>query len=432
MKITDIKPYPQNAKKHPKKQVEQIAESIKAFGFNQPIVIDKKGVVIVGHGRLEAAKLLKIADVPVIKLDISEKKAMAYRLADNKLNESDWDMKQVIEELKALDSMALVDLTGFSRDLLAEDDDWDDVLPPTPPIARTKLGDVYTLGQHRLICGSATDEKTVGLLMGKVHADMVFTDPPYNVNYSSRGDNLKSKGKESIMNDAMTPEDFADLLSASFTNYAMIMKKGAGAYVFHSTSTAAQFEKAMTDAGFAIKMQLIWNKPTASMGWGDYRWKHEPFFYAGIKDNDVQFYGDRKHTSVVDLQDDEAQLMNWVKTQKRLEKMGLSTIWTMKRDNVQEYKHPTQKPVELIGYALSNSSKRGDIVVDLFGGSGSTLIACQKMDRVCYTTELDPIFCDVIVQRYVDYTGEEDIELNGEPIHWKKTPELGNKDQDDE
>lgn len=419
MKITDIKPYEKNAKKHPKKQVAQIAASIQEFGFNQPIVVDKKGVIIVGHGRFEAAKLLKMKDVPTLEVKLTAEQAKAYRLADNKLNESDWEMKMVIDELKEL-SLKLVDITGFSRDLLTEDSDWDDVIPSGTQLSRSKKGDVYQLGTHRLICGDSTKLEDVVKLMNKSHADMVFTDPPYNVNYEGRG----KKTKRKIENDSMSPEDFDIFLNSVFANYKEVMKKDAGMYVFHSTSTQAQFEKAMHEQGFLIKSQLIWNKPTASMGWGDYRWKHEPFFYAAPADGKVAFYGDRKHTSIWDLQDDEAQLLNWVKTQKRLEKMGKTTIWTMKRDNVQEYGHPTQKPVELITYALSNSSKRGDIVLDLFGGSGSTLIACHKMERICYTMELDPTFCDLIVQRYVDYTSDEEIQVNGKQLHWPKTPDL--------
>ena len=270
MNVADIKPYFHNAKKHPRKQIEQIAHSIEAFGFNQPIVVDKQGVVIVGHGRLEAAKLLGMTDVPVIEIDIPSEKAKAYRLADNKLNESDWDMELVIEELKAM-SPELIELTGFSTDLISEEDDQDDVTPGYGATAKSKQGDLYQLGPHRVLCGSATNSEDVAKLLGQENklspiADMIFTDPPYNVNYKGRGEETS----EHIKNDAMSEEEFADMLDGAFKNYRSVIKGGGAAYVFHSSSSQRAFQKAIEDNGFTIKNQLIWNKPTASMGWGNY------------------------------------------------------------------------------------------------------------------------------------------------------------------
>jgi DNA modification methylase len=248
-------------------------------------------------------------------------------------------------------------------------------------------------------------------------ADCVFTDPPYNVNYSGRGENT-SKG---IMNDNMSDGAFDSFLESVFANIAQHTKTGAGWYVFHSTSTQAQFESALKKQGLAVRNQLIWNKPTASMGWGDYRWKHEPFFYASKEGTDTVFYGDRTHSTIIDFHDSELKLLNWAKRQKKLETEGKLSIWTMKRDRVNEYLHPTQKPVELITYALFNSSKSGDVVVDPFLGSGSTLIACHKTERVCLGIELDPKFVDVIVQRWVDYTGIKTVLKNGKDEVWEKT-----------
>lgn len=415
MFVSDIKPYDKNAKKHTKKQVEQVANSIKEFGFNQPVVVDKNGVLIVGHGRLEAAKLLGLKEIPAITLDISEEKANAYRLADNKLNESEWDMKLVIDELKTL-TVDLVDITGFDKDLLIEADEADDVIPENVP-SRSKLGDVYQLGPHTMVCGDSTDEEAWKKVMQGRKADCVFTDPPYNVNYSGRGKNTS----EGILNDDMSEGAFDTFLEAAFGRVSEAAKSGAGWYVFHSTSTQAQFEKALKKFGMAIRNQLIWNKPTASMGWGDYRWKHEPFFYASKEGTETVFYGDRTHHTILDFHDSEQKLLNWAKRQKKLETEGKLTIWTMKRDKVNEYKHPTQKPVELITYALFNSSKAEDVIIDPFLGSGSTLIACEKTGRICFGMELDPKYVDVIVQRYVDYTGNQNIKLNGEEIIWKKT-----------
>lgn len=398
--LGEILPYSKNAKRHPKKQIEQIAASIKEFGFNQPIVVDKAGVIIVGHGRYEAAKLLELTTVPVIQLNVSEKHAKAYRLADNKLNESEWDMDLVIEELKEL-TEPLIELTGFSKDLLLEPDDKDDIVPTGAP-ARAKTGDLWLLGDHRLLCGDSTKEEHVVRLMDGNKADMVFTDPPYNIGYDGSPD----KDWEQIMGDQMSKESFASFLTETFKRMRDSIKTGAGSYIFHSPRTQDAFMSALAVAGFEIKQQMIWNKPSQVPGMGDYRSKHEPFFYAVVQGAKAQFYGDRTHTTVWDFQKSEQDLTIWAKKMKRMEQEGKTTIWTMSREPVADYVHPTQKPVELITYALSNSSKEGDIVLDLFLGSGSTLIACEKAGRVCYGMELDPKFVDTIVQRWEDYTGK--------------------------
>lgn len=411
--IHEIKPYGKNAKKHPEKQVMQIADSIKEFGFNQPIVVDSEDVIIVGHGRYQAAHYLGLAEVPVFVANIDEEKAKAYRLADNKLNESDWDMELVINELKTL-SLPMVDLTGFKRSLVLNPERKDDEVPEVPKVAKSKPGDLYEMGNHRLICGDATQTGDFLRLMAGVKADMVFTDPPYNVNYSGSGKNTSS----TIMNDKMEQAQFREFLIACFKVMREHVKASAGMYVFHSPTTQREFEEALLACGIEVKYQLIWNKPSAGMGMGDYRNKHEPFFYAAVKDNRPNFYGDRTHTTVIDLHKSEASMLKWIKEIKEAEESGKTTIWTMKREPTGDYVHPTQKPVELIMYALNNSSKVDDVVLDPFLGSGSTLIACEKTNRACYGSELDPRFADVIVQRWVDYTGNRTIKLNGEPIVW--------------
>lgn len=397
--IHAITPYEKNAKEHPEGQVEKIANSIKAFGFNQPIVVDKNDVIIVGHGRYQAAQKLGMVEVPVIKLDIGEDAANAYRLADNKLNESEWDMKLVIDELKTMDE-AMIELTGFSKDLLIDVDEKDDVVPAGATGDRIHLGEVWKCGEHYLMCGDSTNPDMVRTLVMDQRADMIFTDPPYNVNYKGRG----KETSEGIKGDDVSDTEFDTFLDWVFKNYKASLKPGGGMYVFHSTSSQKQFQDAIERNGFEIKNQLIWNKPTASMGWGDYRWKHEPFFYAGIKRVKTQFYGDRRNTTVIDFHDSEEKLIAWVKRQKKLEYEGKATIWTMKRDSVNDYVHPTQKPVELITYALFNSSKEGDIVLDLFGGSGSTMIACQKTGRIARIMELDTKYVETILTRFAEYT----------------------------
>lgn len=434
MQITEVKKYEKNAKEHPGFQLEKIASSIKAFGCKQPLILDKDGVIIVGHGRFIAMtellgytlmeqKAFTKKGEPVIPYvmvdDLTEDEIKAYRIADNQLNAlTGQDMNLIVPELKDLDASGFdITLTGFDRDLLIDDDESDDVLPETPLLPKSKLGDVYQLGPHTMVCGDSTDKEAWEKAMQNRKADCVFTDPPYNVNYSGRGKNTS----EGIMNDDMSESAFDTFLEAAFERIAEAAKAGAGWYVFHSTSTQAQFEKALKKFGMAIRNQLIWNKPTASMGWGDYRWKHEPFFYASKEGTETVFYGDRTHSTILDFHDSDQKLLNWAKRQKQLEAEGKLTIWTMKRDKVNEYKHPTQKPVELITYALFNSSKAEDLIVDPFLGSGSTLIACEKTGRVCAGIELDPKFADVIVQRWVDYTGIEEVVRNGQVETWLKT-----------
>ena len=242
---------------------------------------------------------------------------------------------------------------------------------------------------------------------------MAFTDPPYNVNYKGGGENTSN----TIMNDKMSKESFLMFLEDAFKQMANNSKDGTPWYIFHSSSTQDQFKEAITKSGWEVKTQMIWNKPSATMGWADYRMKHEPFFYCGKEE--TTFYGDRTGTSVWDFQKSDQELYNWAKRQKKMEAEGKTTIWTMKRDNVNDYVHPTQKPVELIQRAITNSSKAGDVILDPFLGSGSTLIASEKMGRVCVGLELDPKYVDIIVQRYVNYTGQEEIVKNGEKIIWK-------------
>ena len=411
--INEIQPYGRNAKKHNDKQVIQIAESIKTFGMNQPLVVDKEGVIIVGHGRFLAAHFLGLKEVPVLVVDIDEEKAKAYRLADNKLNESEWDMQLVISELKEL-SMEMVDLTGFDRKLVLNSDDGDDNTPELPAKAKSKLGDLYEMGGHRLLCGDLTKEEDYIKLMKGVKADMVFTDPPYNIDYHGSGKNTSN----SIMNDNMGSVQFRQFLIDAFKNIRASIKASAGLYVFHSPTTQREFEEALLKNEMEVKTQLIWNKPHAGLGMGHYRSKHEPFFYAKVKDQTPNFYGDRTNTTVIDFQKTDEQLMKWAKKQREADKEGRNTIWTMKREPVQDYKHPTQKPVELVMYALHNISKVDDIILDPFIGSGSTLIACEKTNRICYGLELDPRYCDVIVERYVNFTNNNQVIKNGDKITW--------------
>lgn len=384
MKIT---PYAKNAKKHPKKQIEQIAASIKEFGFNQPIVVDKEGVIIVGHGRYEAAVSLgmKEEDMPIKVVDLTKDQAKAYRLADNKLNESDWEMDLVIEELAELPPH-LFDLTGFDADLLLSPEEADDEVPEAPEEPKSMAGDLYELGHHRVLCGDATSVEALEVLMNGMKADMWVTDPPYNVDYTG-----KTKDALKIENDKKTDEDFRQFLVDTYSAADAYMKPGAVFYIWHADSEGYNFRGAAHDIGWKIRQCLIWNKNVMVMGRQDYHWKHEPCLY-GWKEGTHLWNSDRTQTTVLNF-----------------ERPSRST------------QHPTMKPVELMAYQITNNSKGEDIVLDSFLGSGSTLIAAQKTGRICYGLELDPKYVDVIVQRYVDYTGDENIRLNGQAIKWPKS-----------
>jgi len=382
--LSAITPYGKNAKKHPEAQVQQIAASIREFGFNQPIVVDKEGVIIVGHGRFEAAKLLELEKVPVLEVDIDEARANAYRLADNKLNESEWDMSLVIEQLKEL-SLPMVDLTGFDRKLLLDNPEKNNSVPDVPETPRSVLGDLYEIGAHRVLCGDATKQEDVERLFGEgAKADMVLTDPPYNVGYTG-----KTKNALKIENDSQSAEAYQSLLIAAFSHADAHLKGGGVFYIWHADMERQNVVTAMTVMGWAPRQYLVWNKNAMVLGRQDYQWKHEPCIYGWKEGASHLWNADRSQVTV----------MNYDKPAR-------------------SEKHPTMKPVELLAYQIGNNTKGEDIVYDPFLGSGSTLIAAQTTSRICYGMELDPRFADVIVQRYVDLTGDTNIKKNGEACVW--------------
>ena len=371
----EITPYPKNAKKHPKKQLEQIANSIKEFGFNQPIVVDKNGVIIVGHGRYEACKAfnIPIPEHAIKVVDITDAQAKAYRLADNKLNESDWDMDLVIEELKEL-SPELVDLTGFDKDLLIEPDEKDDEVPPLPEEPISKPGDLYILGNHRVLCGDSTKLEDVERLMDGKKADMVFTDPPYGVDYSGgiqfTKNGVKKEQRERLIDDHTGTNIYAEVVPilASYCDGPI--------YTWFSGTQALPVYQAIEAVG-DIHALLIWKKNGgyAAMN-SNYKQKHEPCLYWKAKGKKLNFVGATTET----------------------------TVWDIDKDGVNKL-HPTQKPVALALKAIMNHSVGR--IMDLFLGSGSTLIAAEKTGRICYGMELDPKYVDVIVKRWEDYTGQK-------------------------
>lgn len=386
IKIQDIKPYEKNAKKHTRKQIDQVANSIKRFGFVQPLVIDKNNELIIGHCRLEASKKLGMTEVPTLKLeDLSEEEVKALRLADNKLNESAWDMDLVIPELKGL-SDDLLDLTGFDRDLIIEPDEKDDEVPEVPKKPRSKLGDLYELGKHRVLCGDATKKEDVERLMDGKKADMVFTDPPYGISF------IDTKGNE-IKNDDLNDEKMVEF-NRLWQESAYIASKG--------------------DC-----FLLAWQSPRKFHlldYFGNWRFFRLITMY---KSNRISF----PHGAWINKTEPCCVFAKGEPRITKQEYMDDCYVYTHDKESHEDSNvgHPTPKPVKMVMSNIKACAKKDDLILDLFLGSGSTLIASQKTGRICYGMELDPKYIDVIVQRYVDYTGDEKIKLNGKEIIWQRT-----------
>lgn len=379
--VNNLKPYAKNARKHEEYDVGQIAESIERYGFNDPIGIwGKDNIIVEGHGRLLAAKKLGMTEVPCIRLDdLTDKQRREYAILHNKTAElSSWDFDLLAEDIGELD------FSGFDIDWgIPADEEETEIVEDEPPEVDeehepiTQLGDIWQLGKHRLMCGDSTDKNAIEKLLedkfGEV--DLVLTDPPYNVAYKG-----KTKDELQIENDSMSQEQFELFLSNSFAIISEILKNGGIFYVWHASRSQREFENALNSANLEIRQQLIWVKNSMVLGRQDYQWKHEPCFY-GWKEGNHKWYADRKQTTVLEFD-----------------------------RPVANKEHPTMKPISLMAYQIKNSTKKDDIVFDGFGGSGSTLIACEQTGRKCYTCELDPKYCDVILKRYINLKGSsEDV-----------------------
>ena len=379
--INDLIPYIRNARTHSESQIAQIAASIKEFGFLSPILIAEDNTILAGHGRLAAAMKLGLKQVPCVKEShLTETQRRAYIIADNKLSlNAGWDEDMLAIELSELQGADFdLDLLGFDESELVsifeddkevEDDDFDVEEELNKPCF-SKAGDIWTLGRHRLICGDSTKEETYKSLMEDKKANLVVTDPPYNVNYEG------SAGK--IKNDNMNTDKFYNFLLDAFSNMEKVMADDASIYVFHADTEGLNFRKAFNDAGFYLSGCCIWKKPSLVLGRSPYQWQHEPCLYGWKKKGKHQWYSGRKET----------------------------TIWEFEKPK-KNADHPTMKPIALLAYPISNSSMSNTLILDPFGGSGSTLIACEQTDRSCYTIELDEKFCDVIVKRYIEQVGTD-------------------------
>jgi len=428
MQVGALVPYARNSRTHAEWQIVQIANSISEFGFVNPILVASDCTIIAGHGRLMAAQHLGLEEVPVIVLDhLTDTQRRALVIADNKIAENaGWDEVMLREELAALSDEAFdMDLLGFSTDELEEimqgvgEDDAElpsdpgdpDHVPEPEPIHTTEPGDVWLLGDHRLMCGDSTNRHDVDWLVGDELADACWTDPPYNVDYEG------SAGK--IQNDNMEDGDFRRFLTSALKCAFNVLAPGAPIYIAHADTEGLNFRAAFRDAGFKLSGCLIWEKPSLVLGRSDYQWRHEPILYGWRPGAAHPWYGGRANTTVFNsggvglrmmpdgsLQVDMGDQTVVVTGQNlAMESVQNSVIHFDKPKRNAE--HPTMKPVGLIVRMLENSTAKGDSVLDLFGGSGSTLIACEETGRRARLMELDPKFCDVIVARWQTFTGKK-------------------------
>ena len=394
--IDKLVPYANNARTHNKEQILKLRSSLREFGFVNPVIIDKAYNVLAGHGRIEAAKEEGIAEVPCVYADhLTEAQKKAYILADNRMAlDAGWDEELLSVEMQELqelgfdlsmtgfDEKELTDLLGVDADGEAKEDDFD-LSAALEKAAFVQRGDIWTVGRHKLMCGDATSAEDVSALMGDTKANLILTDPPYGVSF-------KSASGLTIQNDSMKNEEFYTFLLASFQNMVTHLEKGGSAYVFHADTEGLNFRKAFIDAGFHLAGCCIWVKDSLVLGRSDYQWQHEPVLYGFMQNEKHHWYSDRKQT----------------------------TIWHFDKPK-RNANHPTSKPLDLLGYPIGNSTQENGVVMDTFGGSGSTLMACEQMNRICCMMELDEKYASVILRRYVEDTGDSEgvyVIRNGQQI----------------
>ena len=382
VEIDKLIPYINNARTHSKEQINKLRSSLREFGFINPVIIGRDYGIIAGHGRVMAAREEGINEVPCVFVDhLTEAQKKAYIIADNRMAlDAGWDEELLKVEIEALQAEAFdISLTGFGDDELSdlfgkdkdaiEDDDYD-LTAALEKAAFVEKGDVWVVGRHRLVCGDATSAEDVALLMDGKKANLIVTDPPYGVSF-------KSNSGLTIKNDSMKDEEFYNFLHKSFENMVAHLESGGSAYVFHADTEGLTFRKAFIDAGFHLAGVCIWSKNSLVLGRSDYQWQHEPVLYGFLKNGKHRWYSDRKQT----------------------------TIWNFNKPKRNE-NHPTSKPLDLLSYPIRNSSQENAIVIDTFGGSGSTLMACEQTNRICFTMELDEKYASVILRRYVEDTGD--------------------------
>ena len=407
--IADIKPYKKNPRKNDK-AVAIVEKSIKEFGFKNPIVLDKKNEIIVGHTRLRAAKNLGMEEVPVIFAEeLTDEQVKAFRIMDNKSSEiAQWDFDLLKVEFE---SMKNLEFTGFTEAEI------DKIIDPKEKISmgnidpkhKIELGDIYQLGDHRLICGDSTKAETYEKLIPKgTDIQMMFTDPPYGVSYSGTN-NPNGRDWSVIDGDDLRGDQLYDMLKDCFEQVNQYLIKNGAIYVFHASSNQIIFEKAMNYAGFQVKQQLIWHKHHI-LGHSHYHWCHEPMFYGSRMNENPEWFGTRANkTTLNELTPEEMTHEELIRFVNKIKEE--STIWKIKKDSSKNYIHPTQKPTKLAQRAMLNSTKKGQIVLDPFAGSFSTMMACEERGRKCYSIEMDTTFCSHGIERWENYTGKKAVKI---------------------
>lgn len=410
IRTCDLKPYENNPRLN-EDAVDLVAASIDEFGFKQPIVVDKDLIIIAGHTRWKAAQKLGLETVPCIQADdLTPAQVKAYQLADNKVAEAaQWDLDALQFELEELDNVDFdMEPFGFETETfdeqIAEDDNFEAELPTTP---MTRSGQLWLLGKHRLMVGDSTKRQDVEKLCSDATVDMIVTDPPYNIDYTGG-----TKDAMKIENDNWgDDEGFIEFLKAAFENMRDQLKAGGSFYIWYASTQSKNFLEAAERAGLNIRQTLIWNKNTFSLGRQDYQWKHEPCLY-GWKDGAAHYFVNTRNLVTV-LEDTENLDIDHMKKDE-LKDLLKSILGGCKDTTILDEKkptksdlHPTMKPIPLIARQIKNSSRTGENVLDLFGGSGSTLMACEQLGRRCFMMEYDPHYADVIIKRWEDYTGEQ-------------------------
>ena len=422
--LSELKPYANNPRNN-EQAIDGVAESIKQFGFKVPIIIDNltNKEIIAGHTRYKASQKLGLERVPcIVADDLTEEQVRAFRLADNKVAEkSEWNFDLLDEELK---SILNIDMEAFGFDL-GTDADEEEVIEDIPPEvheeAKSKLGEIYELGNHRLMVGDSTDAIQVGRLMAGAEADLVVTDPPYNVDIGiedieeAKIRKRRTDGK-SIQNDKMSDDDFREFLEKAFGNINLALKKGGAFYICFASREHVNFETALVSNGLQVKQELIWVKNSLILGRQDYQWIHEPILYGWKEGAGHYFTDDRTQTTVIE---DKGYDFDKMKKQEAIELLKEIFAETQPTTIIHENKpvrselHPTMKPIKLLARFIRNSSRENELVLDLFGGSGSTLIACEQLNRRCYMMEYDPKYADSIIERWEAFTGQKARKING-------------------
>ena len=382
--IDKLIPYINNARTHSPEQINKLRSSLREFGFINPVIVDKDYNIIAGHGRVIAAKAENFTEVPCVLVDhLTEAQKKAYIIADNRMAlDAGWDEELLRVEIEQLQAEAFdVSLTGFDEKEISDlfkgqepevkDDDYD-LSAALEKASFVERGDVWHVGKHRLVCGDATSPEDVNLLMDGHRANLIVTDPPYGVSF-------KSASGLTIQNDSIKNEEFYQFLYKAFANMVAHMENGGSAYVFHADTEGLNFRSAFIDAGFHLAGVCIWAKNSLVLGRSDYQWQHEPVLYGFLKNGKHSWYSDRKQT----------------------------TIWNFDKPK-RNANHPTSKPLDLLSYPIKNSSQENAIVLDTFGGSGSTLMACEQTNRICFMMELDEKYASVILRRYVENTNNTD------------------------